>query len=156
MQQQTLDEAIRAIGVFLEILLPDPSLAPALEAELAQACAADFNVDPWPAMWELLQDHGYAWSMLWDTAPDDVAYGLRVLWESYGLPALPFSDPASNGTTTAEQVVRDFNALAQTQNMTLAQLYEDSDFAVLVFVRTQTLELARRAATAAEGALGTF
>ena len=154
MQQQTLDEEIRAIGAFLEVLLPDPSLTPALEAELAQACAADFNVDPWPAMWELLQDHGYAWPLPWDTAPDDVAYGLRVLWESYGLPALPFPDP--DGSTTAEQVVRDFNALAQTQNMTLAQLYEDSDFAVLVFVRNTALERAQRAATAAEGALDTF
>lgn len=156
MPLQTLEEEIQAIGAFLQLLLPDPGLAPTLEAELAETCAANFNVEPWPAMWELLQDHGYAWPMPWYTEPADVAYGLRVLWESYGLPALPFPDPADDGKTTAEHVVRDFAALAQTRQITLGHLYEDSDFVVLVLVHTAALEPAQQAAAAAEGTLDTF
>ena len=153
MPLQTLEEEIQAIGVFLKLLLPDPSLAPTLEAELTEACAANFNVSPWPAMWELLQDHGYAWPMPWHTEPDDVVYGLRVLWESYGLLPLPTPDPPA---TDAEQVVRHFAALAQAHHHTLGKLYEDSDYAVLVFVRTDALVAAQHAARAADGQLDTF
>lgn len=150
----TFDAEIRELGAFLELFLLDPMLAPTIQAELAQRCADDQGLEPWPTLWELLMDYGYTWALPWHTDPEDTAYGLRVLWESSGL--LPAAFPAPSATSpSAEHLVRAFGAQvrAQPQQVVLSSLYEDSDYVVLAFTKATTFVAAQQAAASAEGEL---
>ncbi|RZK23328.1 MAG: hypothetical protein EOO56_05470 [Hymenobacter sp.] len=150
----TLEDELRELGVFLALFLPDPALAPTILAELTHRCTTDdgYNLAPWPTLWELLLDYGYAWALPWHTAPEEAAYGLRVLWESTGLPPATFPHlPATS--PTAEHLVRALGAQVRAQQVVLSALYEDSDYVVLAFTKAATWAAVQQAAAAADGEL---